>query len=195
MNITALTRLISNRLYQFIFLLTIVAICIYAIAYFSIIRPRLTQLRNEKNTTQQAENTDTQSKKADPASLENNSNENQQTIPSTSDTKQNQQSPSTTSKTAPATNAQTPTTPNPTQAPVCNESLKIAYTNKYNSDLSYAESRHDSEMNRIAMASAGHGGYDSSYRIEEQAKETTRYNSEVAGINADYYSKLATINC
>ena len=195
MNITVLTRLISNRLYQFIFLLTIVAICLYAIAYFSIIRPRLTQLRNEKNTTQQAENTDTQSKKADPASLENTPGNNQQTAPSTSDTKQNQQSPRTTSKTAPATNAQTPTTPSPTQAPVCNESLKVSYTNKYSSDLSYAESYHDSEMNRIAMASAGHGGYDSSYRIEEQAKETARYKAEVANIEVAYYSKLATINC
>lgn len=190
-----LIGVLNNRLYQLLLLVATASLCLYTMVYFSVIRPRLTQLRNEKNTTQQTKNTGTQPKIADPANLENASSNKQQSSLSTSGTKQSQQSPSTTSKTAPATTAQTPTSPSPTQAPACIESLKVAYTNKYNSDLNYAESYHDSEMNRIAMASAGHGGYDSSYRIEEQARETSRYNAEVAGIKANYYSKLASINC
>jgi len=65
---TKLTGVLNNRLYQLLFLVVIASLCLYTMVYFSIIRPKLALLKNQNNTTQQAEANSTQPNTKAPAS-------------------------------------------------------------------------------------------------------------------------------
>jgi len=92
----------------------------------------------------------------------------------------------------------TPTTVAPaTVAPAvaCNEQLKASYTTKYNSDLAYESSYHDSQDNQIAGYYAGKGLGDSSYYQNAIAQEETRHEAADAGISATYNVNLSSARC
>ena len=97
-----------------------------------------------------------------------------------------------------------PKTPVATTAPslaaspvveTCNVTLAKIYTDEAESKLLAADNYHDSEMARIGRVYAAKGAYNSSYRIDAQQPEITRYDADVARISQEWSSKLTSINC
>lgn len=81
-----------------------------------------------------------------------------------------------------------PTTPaQPTTPATCNEKLKASYAASRDAAIAYENAKHNSW---------GYGGpIDSSYYADAKAAEDARHNAELANIEANYQTKLASINC
>lgn len=81
------------------------------------------------------------------------------------------------------------------QAITCNENLKSIYITQYNSDVTYENSYHESELNRIAQSYAARGIYDSSYRVQAQAPENSRHDAALVSLESALKIKLIGIYC
>lgn len=123
---------------------------------------------------------------------------NQNLFPNSQQNTQNNNQPSNNSGTSSSSNSSGsssshptytfPTTPTQSSPPAtCNEQLKASYTASRDSAIAYENAKHNNWS---------YGGpIDSSYYGDAKAAEDARHNAELASIEANYQTKLASINC
>lgn len=96
-----------------------------------------------------------------------------------------------TTSTPPSTSTQPVSPP----ALSCNTSLQQSYTNSYNSSVSYENTRHENEINRIASYWAARGLRYSSYYENDIANEDAIHQNNLVQLQTTYSRNLASINC
>jgi len=97
----------------------------------------------------------------------------------------------TTTNTAPQ---QTATNPTPA-TPTCNESMKLSYTNLYNSKVNAENASWTNQINAWNDYAAGHGMAFSGYVQEQINQNKPAHDARLAQLQTQYYQNLASINC
>ena len=191
--------MLNNRLYQLLFLVVIASLCLYTMVYFSIIRPKLALLKNQNNTTQQAETNSNQPNTkapASPAPANNPTNTNQSGGTPTTGTNRNQPNSSSTTANNNSANpipAPTPTTPAP--KPVCNEEQKAIHLATKNRQIAEIIRIKSESMARNSDSYYIYGNSTYEQMINGNAVLRAQQETGIAGYEAEYLQKLAQINC